>query len=184
MGAQLTRHSSKQDLGTPWPFVWACEQKWGPIAWDLAASANNTKAPRYLGKRINSLKQDWTDILRRDIGWLNPEFDPVAPWIDKVCLECEKGARLIVNTRASVGADWFWQMEPLGNVYTLKPRLIYLNQRDKITGRPLKKPKVYPSDLIVTVFNLEPKQPMQRWEWKKESALLLQPETTSKETRK
>jgi hypothetical protein len=63
MGASLNRHTSKQDLGTPREFIRAVEKRWGPLAWDLAASAANTKAPRYLGKRVNSLKQDWTDIL-------------------------------------------------------------------------------------------------------------------------
>lgn len=159
MGASLNRFESKQDLGTPWPFIRAVEKRWGPLAWDLAASAKNTKAPRYLGKRIDSLKQDWTAILRGENGWLNPEFDPVQPWIDKVVYEAQKGAKLLLLTRGSVDSNWFWQMEPFGNVYPIKPRLIFLNQRHKETGKLLKDPKVYPGALILTVFNLE-------WDWK------------------
>lgn len=172
MAVSITKGESRQDLGTPWDLIRAIEKRWGPLAWDLAADHTNTKAPRYLSKRIDSLKQDWTELLRGENGWLNPEFNPVTPWINHVVRHYQQGAKLITLTRGSIDANWYWRIEPIGNIYVLSPRPAFLNQRDKKTGRILEphELKVYASAIIITTFNIEPKnEKMQLWKWKASS---------------
>lgn len=43
-GPAIARGQSAQDLGTPWAFIHAVEAQWGDIAWDLAATSQNSKA--------------------------------------------------------------------------------------------------------------------------------------------
>lgn len=56
MSARVSSGSdSKQDYGTPWPFIEAVERRFGPLAIDLAATATNKRAPLYYGPEQDSL---------------------------------------------------------------------------------------------------------------------------------
>jgi hypothetical protein len=106
-------------------------------------------------------------MLHGGIGYLNPPFDPIQPWITKVCKEVELGARLLLLSRGQIDANWFWQMEPLASVYALYPRIVFDNQFDRAGNRiPDGQGDGYASPLIISALNFGPKLPMQRWIWK------------------
>ncbi len=101
----MRRGESRQDYATPPEFFSACEKKFGPINFDLAASAHNTKCAHYFSKRDNSLAQEWHKI--PGILYLNPPFDPIEPWAAKCSHESKLGAKILLLVPASVGSNWF-----------------------------------------------------------------------------
>ena len=113
--------------------------KFGPPAWDLAASAGNTKAPRFISEEENSLVQDWHKLA--GLLFLNPPFNHIEPWACKCREESKKGARILFLTPASVGSVWFTN-HVLGHamVLALCPRLSF----DGIAP--------YPKDCILSVY--------------------------------
>src|SRR2546428_14111343 len=80
---------SKQDYGTPWPLIRAIEARWGNLTIDLAARADNAKAPIFITPEENSLTQDWNNRIGNGLGFLNPEFDDIDPWAAQ-CAGCWK----------------------------------------------------------------------------------------------
>ena len=109
-GASLARHRSEQDVGTPDNFLRAVVKRFGPIAFDLAATAENDVAAAFFPPIADSLIQDWT--CRRGTLWLNPPFGNIAPWARK-CRESAATAhafdRILLLVPASVGSRWFAQ---------------------------------------------------------------------------
>jgi phage N-6-adenine-methyltransferase len=164
-GPTMTRHISSQVHSTPLEFISAVEGRFGLIATDLAATRNNAVMPRFISRRQNSLKQNWTKLLKGGLGYLNPPFDPMAPWVDKCVEEKLKGARFVVLSQASVDSNWFWKMFPHCAVYTLTPRIKFVGNT---TG--------FPKPLILSSFNcigrgsteLEVSH-LSRWNWKLEN---------------
>lgn len=141
-GPATNRHQSAQDHPTPREFICAIEGRFDLVEIDLAATKTNAKAVRLITPRQNSLKQDWTALLKGRLGYLNPPFDPIAPWIDKCVAEAEKGARFVLLTRASIDSNWFWKMVPYAQVYALTPRITFVGSTHG-----------YPSPLILSSFN-------------------------------
>jgi len=137
------RHKSRQDHPTPREFICAVEGRFDLIEIDLAATARNHKAPLYITPRQNSLKQDWTALLHGKMGYLNPPFDPIAPWIAKCVEEAKKGARFVVLSRASIDSNWFWAMAPYCTSYALTPRIKFVGSKQG-----------YPAALMLSAFNL------------------------------
>jgi hypothetical protein len=136
------RHLSKQDHPTPWIFMSAVEQRFGLVEIDLAATAKNTKAGRFITPKQNSLKQDWDALLKGGLGYLNPPFDPIAPWADKCVEEAIKGTRFVMLTQASVDSNWFWKIFPYCTVYALHPRVTFIGSKQG-----------FPKPLILSAFN-------------------------------
>src|SRR5687768_10819519 len=100
-GPTMKRGKSKQDVQTPPEFMSAVYKRFGPICWDLAASAENTQhASNYFTKEQNSLIQPWHEIQKsaNHFGWLwlNCEYDDIAPWASKCAAEMELGARILL----------------------------------------------------------------------------------------
>lgn len=98
---------SKQDYGTPWGLIRAVEARFGKLDVDLAARADNAKAPRLIGPDQDSLKVPWGPRICGGIGWLNPPFADIDPWAKKCGAETTpmNGNRIILLTPASVGAN-------------------------------------------------------------------------------
>jgi phage N-6-adenine-methyltransferase len=164
-GPTTRRHSSSGTHATPDEFHSAIEGRFGAIAIDLAASKSNAIVPRFFSREQNSLKKNWATLLSGGIGYLNPPFDPMAPWVDKSEMESQQGARLLVLCQASVGADWFWQMFPFCAVYALTPRLTFVGHKSG-----------FPKDLILCAFNLvgdgvskREVGRITRWYWQREN---------------
>lgn len=144
-GASLNRGRSKQDYGTPWAFIRAVEETWGPMVADLACTRANAKAPAgyYFDEGIDALQQPWADDFPTGNLWLNPPFANIGPWAEKCAASARKRDGLIfLLTPASIGTDWF-RVRVLGNarVLGISPRLTFEGTEDP-----------YPKDLMLSIF--------------------------------
>lgn len=126
-----TPGKSRQDYGTPWTLIRAIEKRWGPLTIDLAARADNAKAPLFISPEEDSLQQDWGERIRSGQGWLNPEFGDIAPWVGK-CADwlCRPKPALqgsiFTLTPASIGSEWFADhCEGKAKVVGLRPRICF-----------------------------------------------------------
>lgn len=148
-GPTIRRHKSEQEVATPWLFIEKCQARFGPIHIDLAATAQNTKAPEFITPEQDSLAP-WTlwhadkngNHIPHRLGWLNPEFSNIAPWAEKCASESRNGMRILLLTPASIGANWFkkW-VEPNAVVIGLNGRIQFIGSNDP-----------YPKDLMLSVF--------------------------------
>jgi len=136
---------SKQDYGTPVEFIAACVARFGPLVCDLAASAENAKAPAFYDRERNSLTVPWAEEHPTGTLWLNPEFADIGPWAEKCAAESLKRQGLILLlTPASVGSNWFAaHVNRKAMVLGLSPRLQFEG-----TTAP------YPKDLSLSVFGM------------------------------
>jgi hypothetical protein len=82
-GPGVARHASETVVQTPGHFLAAVEGRFGPIAFDIAASPGLGVAgdERRWGPEHNALEQDWTAL--SGVSWLNPPFDPAEPWVKR-----------------------------------------------------------------------------------------------------
>lgn len=144
-GASMNRHASNQSYGTPFPLIRACERFFRtPIVWDLAASEANTKANFFFSEQDNSLTKEWHNLTPDGLLWLNPPFANIEPWARKCAEESKFGARILLLTPASVGANWFAE-HVHGNAYVLA-----LNGRITFVGAS----DGYPKDCMISAFGL------------------------------
>jgi phage N-6-adenine-methyltransferase len=134
------RHKSKQDYVTPREFIDAVIARFGPLSWDLAATADNKQAPRYFSYLQNSLDQDWNNLVDGN-AWLNPPFEDVEPWAEK-CAAYTGTGRIFLLTPASTGANWFASyIFQQAQVILIKPRITFEGCEDP-----------YPKDCILSIF--------------------------------
>ena len=145
-GASLNRGNSETVVGTPRSFVTACELRYGPIVFDLAASAHNHKRGRFFSKEDNSLIQGWSEALAGHIGWLNPPYDKIAPWARKADFEARLGARVLMLVPASVGSNWY--RDYIHDRYLV----VFINGRIRFVGHK----SGYPKDLMLIGFGMKP----------------------------
>lgn len=142
-GASLARGRSKQIVGTPREFLDACERRFGPIAFDLAATRENAvhglESFYGPGSRFgeDSLIQDWSQLT--GTLWLNPPFDNIAPWAKKLASICNRSDWALMLVPASIGTNWYSE-NLLGNccIDGLAPRLTFVGSHDP-----------YPKDLML-----------------------------------
>jgi len=147
------RTAGEQNVGTPRDLLDAIEARWGKLTLDLCASADNACAPAFLSEATDSLKADWSAL--RGLGWCNPPFKKIAPWVKKASeTKLRRGAKILVLTPASVGSDWF-RLHVWG-----KARVIFLNGRAQFQGHDAP----YPKDLQISVFGELPSTEI--WTWK------------------
>ena len=147
---------SKQDYGTPNIFIVAVEKRFGQLAIDLAASAENTKAEKFITEEQNSLAQDWGKFSGN--LWLNPPFKRLEPWAKKAATTIYKPeTRLYLLTPASIGANWFedWVWGH-AQVEALNPRLSFDGKAP------------YPKDCMLSIFGNDIQPSFSIWKWQKE----------------
>ncbi len=149
MGAAFNTGKSKQDYGTPWEFVDAVEARFGPIAFDLAASADNARYPKYYTESDDSLSVNWHHL--RGMLWLNPPYKRIGPWAKKCAIESAKGARIAMLVPASVGSNWFAD-HVFNKALLLRPRMSFDGKHS------------YPKDLLLACYG-EPVG-LELWKWK------------------
>lgn len=169
-GPSVKRYESEQVVGTPWEFIRAVEAKFGPIAVDLAATAENAKAQRFITPEIDTFTQDWTEWLNGGLGWLNPEFDPMARWVAYCAKQQQRGAEFLALGPAAVSTNWFWDhVQPYATVITLTPRIAFIGSHKLYKkGHPLEGQRVcdescegcqpYPKDLMLSHYCCGPEQ--------------------------
>jgi hypothetical protein len=161
-GPTIRRGKGNGSAATPWEFARAVEGKFGPLGWDLAANAANSKVqvPRYFGpdsaNGTDSLVQDWhrlNTIYEYGLLWLNPPYANITVWARKCAEECQLGARILLLVPASVGANWFWQwVVPFADIYSVG-RMVFGDCYDS-DGKPVTTP--YPKDLILAHYDWSP----------------------------
>lgn len=177
-GPSVKRFQSEQVVSTPWEFTRAVEKKFGPLAWDLAATDDNAKAPRWITPEQDTFKQDWANLLEGGLGWLNPEFDPMAKWVAKCTLEQIRCAEFVALSPAAISTNWFWTyVQPFATVYSITPRICFEGSHNVF---PPKHPRAgerkcdescvgccpYPKDLMLSHYCANPSHELQRWKWK------------------
>jgi len=139
-GASMNRGRSKQDYCTPRDFLAAVDKRFGWPDFDLAADINNAITPgAFFDEPRDSLKQSWADI--SGLLFCNPPFGNVTPWAKKCAEESQRGARILLLTPASSGADWFQSYcVRYGYVLDLAPRLSFDGKNP------------FPKDVVLTSF--------------------------------
>lgn len=165
-GPTIQRGRSKQDYGTPVEFIEAVEKRFGPIEWDLAATAANKKSWRdgtgredYFGP--DHPRPEYRDALATswDISgnlWLNPPFADIEPWAAKCAKDCaERRGFLFLLTPASIGSNWFEShVRQYAYVLGLSPRMTFEGTTDP-----------YPKDLMLSVYGFG-LHGFGTWRWK------------------
>ncbi len=152
-GAGLNRHRSNQSIATPAAFIEAVEARFGELAFDLAASAKNTRVQGcFFGEERNSLIQNWGALAGN--LWLNPPFANIAPWAAK-CAERSRDRRwTLMLVPAAVGSNWFQlHVAPNAFVLELMDRVQFVGSKDP-----------YPKDLILCCFGFGV-QGRAGWHW-------------------
>jgi hypothetical protein len=158
-GASFHKGASKQDYGTPWEFINAVRTAFGPLTFDLAATADNRKTPAYLGPGSeygeDALNFNWNEL---PLGrwWLNPPFADIKPWV-AACAKLELGWRtasieqpmilprgtgIYLLVPAAVGTNyWAEYVHNRAHVYFLLPRLTFVGHTE-----------AYPKDCALCVY--------------------------------
>ena len=178
---------SKQDYGTPWPLIRAIEARWGTLTIDLAARADNAKAPEFITPEEDSLSLEvgWRERIGDGNAFLNMEFDDIAPWVSK----CEDWlirppvpppeGSIRALTPASIGAEWFADYcEGRAKVVGLRPRIKFEGCHNLFPkGHPREGERKcrpgclgcasYPKDCMLTLWgSLFDNEPIfQTWRW-------------------
>ena len=159
------RGKSKQDYGTPWEFIHAVEDRFGPIVRDLAAHDRNAKAPLFYSEATDSLAQSWATHHPTGNLWLNPPFGDIAPWAEKCALESSmRHGFILMLTPASIGSVWFAKhTHRKAMVFGLSQRMIFEGmapnpKTGKIDG--------YPKDLMLSVYGMGVNG-FDVWSWKR-----------------
>ena len=187
-GARVsTGNDSKQDYRTPADLMTACRKRFGPVGFDLAATASNAQHERYFapseivtvegkGKdrniirtphhdsaayALDAFRHSWAEISRQfGLCWLNCEFGAIADWSARCKLEGNEGARILLLTPASVGANWFSDhVAGCADIYYMKGRPAF------IAG------EVYNKDCMISHYGPGATGMTCVWDWRKDIIL-------------
>lgn len=153
---------SVQEVGTPYEFLAAVQNRFGAIVWDLAADASNHVVDDWSGpgsvKQPDSLAGAWW-ALPPGLLWLNPPYANIADWAAKCARARAEGHgnskthRIALLVPASVGTNWFADhVAEKALVLFLRPRLTFVGHRDP-----------YPKDLMLAVYGERPGYECWRW---------------------
>lgn len=149
---------SKQDYQTPPEFL-TVVKGWlgiGEFAVDLAADSTNAAAAQYLTAADDALSVPWAPLTAGGIGWLNPPFAHLRPWVEKARAEQAAGARLVMLVPAGVGSNWFRD-----HVHE-QVLVIFLNGRLQFVGTPAP----YPKDLLLLCYWPSAVPGYHVWDWR------------------
>lgn len=167
-GPTINRGESSGDIWTPEAFRTVVNVRFGPVVWDLAASAANSfvkSAPwtdrnPWFDEAEDSLAQDWHRL--KGPLWLNPPFGNITPWARKCMEEWKAGAEILLLVPMG-SQNWYWDyVEQYAQVYCVG-RMVFDNCFDK---RGELVTTTYPKDLILAHYlpGKHGNRP-QRWRW-------------------
>lgn len=163
-GAAMKRGASSQDVRTPRVFLDAVEKNFGTLDFDLAAApgasvvSGDESGDLSWGPADDSLKQDWAEL--RGNLWINPPFDPIAPWVRK-CAETaprlDESAAIYLLCPLAVGTKWFRTfVAPFADVYGVG-RITFVGATDP-----------FPKDLALCIYRSNPPENpgmLHHWDW-------------------
>jgi phage N-6-adenine-methyltransferase len=166
--APRSKWQTNQRIGTPWALFNPLNTIF-KFAVDLAADADNTKCPLYITPEMDSLSENvnWAGLSEGWL-WLNPPFNNIPDWVAKCKREAKKGAKIVMLTPASVGANWFLN-DVFGNavVVFLKGRLIFDYVLDAGPKKGQWNTDAYPKDCMLSIFGAP--TPQITWaDWRKD----------------
>lgn len=149
---------SEQVVRTPPEFLRAVERRFGPIRFDLAATAENSVAgENYFGPGSkhgeDALGYSW---LLPGVLYCNHPFGDSDIWTPKAREEGARGARVHMLMPAAVSSNWFRD-----NVYR-HALVLFLNPRLRFVGHTAD----YPKDMALAVFGPWVAPGMDVWRWK------------------
>lgn len=149
---------SKQDYATPPEFIAAVKHRLRirEFGIDLAASADNAKASRWVGQLLDSLSLEWgTYELSWDgWAWLNPPYTDIGAWAKK-CADA-RPEKIALLVPAAVGANWF------RDHVDGKAHVLLLNGRISFDGIA-----PYPKDCVLCLYG-PCYQGYSVWDWRHE----------------
>lgn len=173
-GAAFARGRSKQDYCTPPELIKAVVSRFGLLHFDLAATYENTVAPRFFGPpeiklvmpipggircvAADAFACDWTSL--RGNLWLNPPFDRIAPWAQRCAATISflnynrigHQTKILFLVPAAVGSNW-WR----DHVHDWA-HVLFLNGRVCFDGVA-----PYPKDCTLCVYGEKPGYDI--WPW-------------------
>jgi site-specific DNA-methyltransferase (adenine-specific) len=104
---------------------------------DAAASARNTKCPKFFTKKQDGLKQDWGT----ERVWCNPPYGRVlGKWMQKADDACRAGATVVMLVPSRTDTKWFHKI-------AMKRKKVFLKGRVKFGNG--KSPAPFPSLVVV-----------------------------------
>ena len=118
---------SKQDYGSPWPFIRQLKNHFN-ITFDLAAHQGNHKCDRWFGPggiAENALIENWSEKIKQasgEWGYLNPEYNDIDPWYFKCATESKHGFRAVSLVPMDT-AGWFDHIPGHAGIWHLKGRI-------------------------------------------------------------
>lgn len=146
-GPSIKRGASKQDHQTPPEFLAAAAARFGALAWDLAATKENSACGAcYYGPDQqnpafrDALKRDWSK--HTGTLWLNPEFANIKPWAKECEKVRERPGWTLLLVPAAVGSNWY-EAHVKDKAFEL-----YLNGRILFVGETIG----YPKDLMLVCY--------------------------------
>jgi len=171
-----TGAGSKQNYQTPKNFINAAVNKFGRIAFDLAADESNAQAKDFYTEADDSLKQDWVRLTYQSgygqsVLWLNPPYDKIHLWAAK-CADfgrnvIKSNTKLLLLVPASVGSDWFTHhVFGKSTVYLLNGRLTFVGEKQP-----------FPRDCILAVYGANVDRTIYSWDWRHDILKALPDET-------
>lgn len=98
---------------------------------DLAASDENHKHEKYFTRQDNALDKEWSKF--GHIGWCNPPYSNVVPWIEKAIEEAKNGFRTVMLLPTPNGDSYNDKMLKQGMIFIIG-RLAFLDWK---TGVPV-----------------------------------------------
>ncbi len=153
------RNDSRQDYETPDDFLTALKRRLNirDFVVDLAACAENAKAPLFIDEATDALKVDWRMYAGARLGWawLNPPFANIPPFAHR-CAHFRRDVNTAFLVPASVGANW-WRDDVDGHAY-----ILLLNGRlDFGVGDS------YPKDCALALYGPAVGRGYEVWDWKR-----------------
>lgn len=82
---QIAKAGARDDVDdrrTEWSFIRTLEDRFGPFTLDVAANAENAKAPRFYTIDDDGLTQPWHGTV-----WCNPPYSDCGAWVRKAWTE-------------------------------------------------------------------------------------------------
>ena len=165
MKASDQSNKSKQDYGTPYEFIQSVENKLNRrIAFDLAADEHNCvvkirlndmPVKRHFDINDNALVQDWNATLQGCLGWLNPPFEDISPWVEKAYKESRMGANIAVLVPLSIAKWWRDWVDEKAYVFMLHGRLTFQGET-----------KPYPKDCALLIYGPTGYKGYEVWDWR------------------
>ncbi len=94
------------------------------FAFDLSASADNSKCSNFYSEQDNSLEQDWNKL--RGWLWLNPPYSPLKPWVQKAQAAYKNGAQIAMLIPPILNTKYFSETPPT-KILFIVGRIPFLN---------------------------------------------------------